>query len=133
MSEIHNAIAATQEIVEEISPAPPTFERLTPARDLKARLDWGEPALTIIDVRDRDRFNTRRIMGAIHHPVEQLVERALKTLEPTRDIYLYADTEDDAMNAANQLAVAGYEQVALLQGGLEGWLAVNGPVEGYDA
>jgi rhodanese-related sulfurtransferase len=40
---------------------------------LKKRLDWGEPALTIIDVRDREAFNTSHITGAVSLPLSQLV------------------------------------------------------------
>jgi rhodanese-related sulfurtransferase len=42
---------------------------------LKERLDWGEPALTIIDVRDRDAFNISHICGAISLPLNELVVR----------------------------------------------------------
>lgn len=54
---------------------------------LKGRLDWGEPALTIIDVRDRDVFNASHIMGAIAMPMNELVTRAHASLELIRDIY----------------------------------------------
>jgi rhodanese-related sulfurtransferase len=48
---------------------------------LKNRLDWGEPALTIIDVRDQSAFNASHIMGAIAMPIAELVSRAQASLE----------------------------------------------------
>jgi rhodanese-related sulfurtransferase len=38
------------------------------AHDLKLRLEWGHPALTIIDVRDRHTYNQGHISGAIPIP-----------------------------------------------------------------
>ncbi len=130
MSEIIDAVEATQEIVSEVSPAPATFERSTSAADLKARLDWGEPAFTIIDVRDREQYNNRRIQGAIHYTPEELVERVQQTLERDRDIYLYANVDSDASQVASQLDQAGYQRVAILEGGLEAWLLASGAIEG---
>ncbi|PSN12432.1 rhodanese-like domain-containing protein, partial [filamentous cyanobacterium CCP5] len=44
---------------------PPELSSKATVQDLKTRLDWGEPALTIIDVRDREAFNLLHIQGAI--------------------------------------------------------------------
>jgi rhodanese-related sulfurtransferase len=37
--------------------------------DLKTNLQWGQPAFTIIDVRDRSTYNHSRITGAISIPL----------------------------------------------------------------
>ena len=44
-------------------PIPAPLKAKSRVYDLKERLDWGEPALTIIDVRDRDAFNNRLLSG----------------------------------------------------------------------
>lgn len=98
--------------------------------DLKARLDWGEPALTIIDVRDRSQFHERHITGAINLPAAQVVDLALKTLELDRDLYLYGDVDEDTAGAADRLRAAGYRHVSELQGGLPAWKAMGYPTEG---
>lgn len=100
------------------------------AFDLKARLDWGEPALTIIDVRTREAFNASRIMGAISMPIDELVARASASLETERDIYIYGETDEQTEAAANHLSQVGYQNVAQLVGGLAAWKAANYPVEG---
>ncbi|MEY2979723.1 MAG: rhodanese-like domain-containing protein [Prochlorotrichaceae cyanobacterium] len=98
--------------------------------DLKKRLDWGEPALTIIDVRDRKDFNDCHIMGAISCPVGELIDRARASLETDRDVYVYGVTDEEAAQSATLLQKAGYTSVAELVGGLDAWKAVGFPVEG---
>ena len=97
--------------------------------DLKKRLDWGEPALTIIDVRDRDAFNTSHITGAVSLPLSQLVNSALNNFELERDIYVYGQTAV----AARELRAAGYKNVAELLGGLPAWKAAGFPTEEISA
>lgn len=101
--------------------------------DLKARLDWGEPALTIVDVRDHDAFNQCHITGAINMPIGELVDRALASLELVRDIYVYSDMEEEGAAAAAKLREAGYLNVSQLQGGLPAWKAYHYPTESHPA
>ena len=103
------------------------------AQHLITRLDWGEPALTILDVRDRGLFNTRHILGAVSIPKEWLINRALDSLELTRDIYVYDETDEESAEAASELRQVGFRNVAELKGGLAAWEAVGGPVEGNSA
>jgi len=97
---------------------------------LKNRLDWGEPALTIIDVRDRPAFNASHIMGAIAMPIAELVSRAQASLELVRDIYVYGESEEQTIEAAEQLRNVGYQHIAELIGGLPAWEKAQYPVEG---
>jgi rhodanese-related sulfurtransferase len=97
--------------------------------DLKSRLDWGEPALTIIDVRDRADFLFSHISGAINLPLAELVKAVQATLELDRDIYLYSDRDEDTAIAAELLRQAGFCNVSELQGGLPAWKAMNFPIE----
>lgn len=110
-------------------PTPPSLKAQSRVFDLKARLDWGEPALTIIDVRPRGHFNISHIMGAIPMPMQELVDRALSSLELTRDIYVYGETDEETAEAAAKLRTAGYQNVSELRGGLAAWKAVKYPVE----
>lgn len=98
--------------------------------DLKKRLDWGEPALTLIDVRDREAFNHSHITGAVSLPMDELVPRALNNFELIRDIYVYGATEKETALAVSKLRLAGYQNVAELVGGLKAWKASGYPVEG---
>ena len=114
-------------------PIPGPLKAQSRVHELKERLDWGEPALTIIDVRDRSLFNISHISGAVSLPMNELVPRALSNFELIRDIYVYGSTADDTATAAAQLRNAGYQNVAELIGGLAAWKAVDYPIEGYSA
>lgn len=114
-------------------PIPAPLKDQSRVYDLKERLDWGEPALTIIDVRDRETFNTSHISGAISLPMNELVNRALINLELTRDLYVYDSTDEKTASAAAQLRTAGYQNVAELRGGLAAWKAAGYPIEGNSA
>jgi len=52
-----------------IFPKPAPMQETSRVYDLKSRLDWGEPALTIIDIRDRSLFNESHIMGPFPCPL----------------------------------------------------------------
>ncbi len=97
--------------------------------DLKERLDWGEPALTIIDVRDRTEFNQSHITGAISIPLDELLSTAAKCFEVNRDLYLYSHTDDESAIAAEHLRGAGFSQVATVRGGVAAWKAAGFPVD----
>jgi rhodanese-related sulfurtransferase len=112
-----------------ILPTPPPLQAQSRVCDLKARLDWGEPALTIIDVRDRIQFNSHHIMGAVCMPVHELTHRALTSLELDRDIYIYGETDDETVEAAAQLRKVGYRNISELRGGVAAWKAVGYPIE----
>jgi rhodanese-related sulfurtransferase len=110
-------------------PVPAPLQAQSRVYDLKARLDWGQPALTIIDVRDRTEFSISHIMGAISMPMAELVDRALVSLGLTRDIYVYGETDEETAEAAAKLRQAGYQNVSQLRGGVAAWKAVGFPIE----
>ena len=109
---------------------PTLFKSKSCVYDLKERLDWGEPALTIIDVRSRGAFNTSHITGAVSFPLSELVKQALFNLELERDIYIYGTTDEETATAAQLLEKAGYKNVAELLGGLAAWKTAGFPFEG---
>lgn len=112
-----------------IIPTPPPLRAQSRVCDLKARLDWGEPALTIIDVSNRSEFDFNHILGAIPMPLTEVVDRALSSLEATRDIYVYGETDEETAEAAAKLRASGYQNVSELRGGVAAWKAVGYPVE----
>ncbi|MGG6238442.1 rhodanese-like domain-containing protein [Nodosilinea sp. AN01ver1] len=125
--QVQNAKSA----VTQPLPKPPGMSSTQATADeLLKRLNWGEPALTIIDARSRQSFNAERITGAMSR--DQIAE-ATQSLEHQRDIYVYGDGGDQATEVVNQLRQAGYQKVALLQGGLSAWKAIGGPTEGVEA
>lgn len=133
MENLQDAVQSAKDSATAPLPNPPELKAQSAPRDLKARLEWGEPALTIVDIRDREAFNEERITGAVNMPLSQLVENAENSVERVRDLYIYGGSDDEAAQAASSLRNAGFTSVAVLQGGLAGWKAIQGPTEGNRA
>lgn len=110
-------------------PTPSAMQPQSRVQDLKSRLDWGEPALTIIDVRDRNAFNHEHITGAVSIPASALVSTVESNLEKERDIYIYGETDEETAASVETLREAGYTSVSELRGGLAAWKAVGYPTE----
>ncbi|MGV2829530.1 rhodanese-like domain-containing protein [Myxosarcina sp. GI1(2024)] len=125
-------ISEAKDKIKEVVPSPPEQHTVASAQELKERLDWGEPALTIIDVRDREAYLLERIMGAMPIFSENTSQRITDSLAPNRAIYVYGETDEKTAEAAQQLREAGFKRVSQLQGGLAGWKAIGGPTEGTD-
>ena len=133
MDNIQNTIKNAKDNLPNVTPTPPGFKAESSVHDLKSRLEWGEPALTILDVRDRESFNKGHILGAMAMPLNEVVERAQPTIDSVRDIYVYGDSNETTAQAASRLREAGFKNVAELKGGLEAWKEIAGPTEGTEA
>jgi rhodanese-related sulfurtransferase len=132
-----NAVGNPQDLIKKakdslpnVTPTPPDLHAQATAHELKSRLNWGEPALTILDVRDRDTFNARHILGAQSMPLDILVDRAKSSLELSRDIYVYGVNDAETAEAASSLRQAGFTRVAELEGGVDAFEEIGGSVEG---
>jgi rhodanese-related sulfurtransferase len=102
-------------------------------RDLKSRLEWGRPAFTVIDTRDRLAYNQGHIIGAISVPLDQLEDCVLSTLHRERRIYIYGDNQAQSALAVRSLQLLGFKAIAVLNGGLQAWKTIGGAVEGTAA
>jgi len=127
---LEQSIVQAKKDLPNLTPNPPGLHAQSTAHELKSRLDWGEPALTILDVRDREAFNARHILGAQSMELEMLVERAQTTLEPNRDIYVYGADDAQTAQAAQLLRNAGFTRVSELKGGLYAYEDIHGSIEG---
>lgn len=136
MKNLEDTVVKAKDKMPEVTPTPPGFHPQATAHELKSRLNWGEPGLTIVDVRDRSAFNECRIMGAITMPMsslQEIAESGTLPLLPRRDIYVYGASDEDTASAARVLRQAGYNRVAELKGGLLDWQEIGGPIEGSDS
>ena len=117
--------------IENIIPSqPPVDQKKSDVHVLKSRLEWGEPAFTIIDVRDRQTYNEGQMMGALPMSMDGLGDAAAQSLAKSRDIYVYGASDADTTQAAQALKSKGFENVSELKGGLGAWKAIGGPTEG---
>ena len=121
---------AVNNVVGGVIPEQPPIQPVSDVHELKSRLEWGEPAFTILDVSDRQTYNDGHIMGAMAMPLDELAERAVPSLATTRDIYVYGANDQETAQASQTLRSAGFVHVSELKGGLAAWKAVGGPTEG---
>lgn len=94
-------------LVDGIIPEQPPIDSQSDVHVLKSRLEWGEPAFTILDVRDRMTYNNGHIMGAMPMALDELVERAVPSLAKSRDIYVYGANDEETAQAAQMLRFCG--------------------------
>jgi len=130
MADIENIIEQIKDKIPNVTPTPPSLHPIATPHELKSRLEWGEPGLTILDTRDSDAFHACRIMGAMNAAKGDVAEGAQASLSPQRDIYVYGETDEDTASAAFALREKGFQNVAQLQGGLAMWREIGGAVEG---
>ncbi|WP_107671111.1 rhodanese-like domain-containing protein [Cyanothece sp. BG0011] len=120
-----------QTSVKDTLPIPPEQQMPVSSPDaLKQRLEWGEPALTIFDARDNESFLEEHITGAM---LLEFVEDSISSMSRDRDIYVYADGEENAKQAAEKLRNKGFNRVSRIEGGLKKWKSIAGPTEGRAA
>lgn len=135
MSTTENAVLKAKDNLPEVTPTPPAMQKpKTSPQALKERLEWGEPAFTILDVRDRNSFNQCRIMGAISMPLneEEVVNRTLKSLQQQREIYVYGDSDEQSSQGASRVREAGFTEVSEISGGITAWKSLGAPTEGTE-
>jgi rhodanese-related sulfurtransferase len=93
------------------------------ADELAFRIVDADPARRIIDVQDlapAPETRRMRLPGAVNIPHEERMGKAARDLLPrrTRKV-LVADTEAEGVRGARLAHLLGYENVAVLEGGLE--------------
>lgn len=124
-------VSDAQDVLGKATPVPTgDFSATSSPSDVKKRLDWGEPGLTIVDARSRDAFNEERIMGAIPGFDGETMDLLKSSVSTDRDIYVYGNDDSGSEDAASQLRSAGYGRVSVIKGGLSAWKAVDGTIEG---
>jgi rhodanese-related sulfurtransferase len=129
MANLNDIVQGVEDALGNLTPTPVVIQEESTAYDLKTRLEWGEPALSIVDIREHEAFDRGRITGAISMPMEQLPEMK-SALQPDRDLYIYGDTDEQAHTAAEMLRAAGFKAVTHVIGGLDAWHEIGGPTEG---
>ena len=112
-------------------PIPGAIQDRSTVGTLFKRIERGEAALTIIDVRPKVFFDITHIMSSISMPTDEINDLTLSSLELNRDIYVYAETDRQTAIAAQNLRHLGYQKVSELIGGLRAWKKANYPIVGW--
>ncbi|MFR3686434.1 MAG: rhodanese-like domain-containing protein [Enterococcus sp.] len=74
----------------------------------------------VIDVRERDEFNSKHILGARSFPFSMLKE-TFSSLRKDQPIYIYDQNKAVSARAANLLRKKGYKDIYILKGGMQDW------------
>lgn len=86
--------------------------------------------VVVVDVRNHDEYRNGHIHGARSIPIHQLVARASEiTTDRAIAVVVVSGGGMRAKIAAASLRLAGYAEVATLQGGMRRWQQLRMPVE----
>ena len=85
----------------------------------------------LVDVREAAEVDALRVEGAINLPLSRLRSLAQR-LDHSKPVYLLCRTGGRASSAANQLKALGHQDIYVVRGGLDAWVASGKPVvRGY--
>lgn len=98
--------------------------------EVKARIGSGANDFVVLDVRERDAFDTAHIPTAVHLPRGQLELRVNEALpDPTVRIVTCCEVGKISTLAAATLRRMGFTRAAALDGGMKAWREKGFPVE----
>jgi glyoxylase-like metal-dependent hydrolase (beta-lactamase superfamily II)/rhodanese-related sulfurtransferase len=98
--------------------------------ELRARCERSEGDIIVLDVRERDAFESGHVPGARLIPRGQLELRVNKELpDPTRRIVVYCEIGQISTLAAATLREMGFERAVAIDGGMRAWRDAGFPVE----
>jgi sulfur-carrier protein adenylyltransferase/sulfurtransferase len=88
-----------------------------------------ESGTALIDVREQNEWDQSHLEAATHVPQGELVER-IDELAPDRSerLLLHCRTDNRSSRMAEELAGLGYENVAVIEGGIVAWEAAGLPM-----
>jgi rhodanese-related sulfurtransferase len=93
-----------------------------PAREVQERR--GE--VQLLDVREPFEWNAGRIEGAVHIPLQQLLDGRTEGLEPDTPVVIYCRTANRSEVAKLMLEARGFD-ASIMEGGSEAWVAEGLP------
>jgi rhodanese-related sulfurtransferase len=103
------------------------YKEITPAQ-LTQFINRDEGV--VIDIRSKDEFKQGHITGAVHVLPSDIKSGSIPSLEKHKEnpITVVCKSGQTAVESANLLAKAGFEQVYLLKGGLLSWSEAKMPL-----
>jgi rhodanese-related sulfurtransferase len=79
-----------------------------------------------LDVREDFEWNEGRIEGAVHIPLQQVLDGRTEGLNPERPVVVYCRTANRSEVARLMLEARGFE-ASIMEGGSEAWVAEGLP------
>jgi sulfur-carrier protein adenylyltransferase/sulfurtransferase len=116
-------MATAAETLEQVK------ERIDLIDNEKAREEITHGEAELIDVREQHEWDEAHLDGATHVPQAELVERIDELVpDSSRRIILYCRTDNRSARSADALNDLGYDNVAVMRGGIVGWQEAGFPV-----
>ena len=114
-----------QDLIEE---AKQHIEEVTPeqVREMQARGD----RVVYLDVREPNEWNLGRLPHAVHLPRGNLETKVEGVIDRNQKVVIYCARGNRSALAALTMKQMGYENVASMARGFQGWADINGEVEG---
>lgn len=122
--------------VEMVTEASAQFEQVPPAGGAE---ELASDAAVLLDVREGEEWRHEHIAGSVSAP-RGLVEffadptspRHIAALDPSRRVVMVCASGARAALAASTLRDMGYQDVAILAGGLKAWAEAGLPVDEHE-
>ncbi|MGH2676361.1 MAG: rhodanese-like domain-containing protein [bacterium] len=86
----------------------------------------GRQDVQFLDVREPSEWNAGRIDGAVHIPLQQVLDGRTEALDPSRPVVIYCRTANRSEVAKAMLDARGFE-ASIMEGGSEAWVAEGLP------
>ena len=114
-----------QDLIDE---AKQQIEEVTPeqVREMQARNE----RVVYLDVREPNEWNLGRLPQAIHLPRGNLETKVEALIDRNQRVVLYCARGNRSALAALTMKQMGYENVASMARGIQGWADINGEIEG---
>ena len=113
-----------QDLIED---AKRQIEEVTPeeVREMQARNE----RVVYLDVREPNEWNLGRLPHAVHLPRGNLETKVEGMIDRARKVVIYCARGNRSALAALTMKQMGYEDVASMSRGIQGWADINGKVE----
>lgn len=114
-----------QDLIDE---AKRQIKEVTPeeVRDMQARNE----KVVYLDVREPNEWNLGRLPHAVHLPRGNLESKIEGLVGRGQRVVVYCARGNRSALAAVTMKEMGYEDVASMSGGIQGWAAIDGEIEG---
>ncbi len=111
-----------------IDEAKQQIEEVTPeqVRDMQARSE----SVVYLDVREPNEWNLGRLPQAIHLPRGNLETKVEGLIDRNQRVVIYCARGNRSALAALTMKQMGYENVASMSRGFQGWGAIGGEIDG---
>ena len=119
------ALKTGEALIEE---AKQQIEEVTPeqVREMQARSE----RVVYLDVREPNEWNLGRLPQAVHLPRGNLETKVESLIDRNQKVVIYCARGNRSALAALTMKQMGYQNVASMAWGFQGWADINGEVEG---